>query len=91
VSETTPTRVVCYSLVSGAAVAVAEFRYSSGAEVSLVVHDPTWAAPAQDFLDRGVPSRTQRRLVTADQGAGFMGALLEPRLSTYYRFVDESD
>jgi hypothetical protein len=86
----TPTRVVLYSYASGRPQAVAEFRRSPQSGVSLNLIDPVQGSLAQEYYERGVPYDAERRLVTRDEPATFMQALVQPQQSTYSRFVDES-
>ncbi|MGL4178735.1 MAG: hypothetical protein ACRCSN_21985, partial [Dermatophilaceae bacterium] len=89
---TSPTRVVLYVLGrDGRETPAAEFRHPPGGEVTVSVGDPVWGAQARRLFDDGVTSREHGRVVLRTEGAAFMRALVEPRLSTYSRLVDESE
>jgi hypothetical protein len=86
-----PTRVVLYSYANGlTARPVAEFRWSPESGVSLVVHDVAQSRLAADYYANGMRSERDGRVVPAAEGPAFMRALLEPKLMTYSRFVDET-
>jgi hypothetical protein len=85
-----PTRVVLYSFASGAPRAAAEFRWTPGAAVSLTVLDPEWGSLAERYYQQGVPYDIERRVVPPSESETFMRALVQPKSSTYSRFVDES-
>lgn len=88
-----PTQVVLYRFVrEGDPVRTAEFAYSPEGGISLVVHNVELGGGiAQEYYDRGVPDDRERRVVTRDEPEVFMRTLLQPRNSTFYRWVDESD
>jgi hypothetical protein len=89
-ADRTPTRVVLYARASGGPKAAAEFRLTGG-RVTLHVLDEQWAGVARQYQERGVPSDSQRRAVPVKEAGAFMRALVEPRRSSYFEWVDESD
>jgi hypothetical protein len=91
ITEPSPTRVVLYVLQrDGSELVAAEFLHPPGGRVTVDVHEPVWGDQARRMFAHGVPSRAQRRVVRAAEGAAFMRALVEPRLSTYSHLVDKS-
>ena len=90
-NNSSPTRVVLYTLLSGDWLPGAEFHCSPEDGVTLVVHDPKRGGSiAQKYYDRGIGNDAERRLVTRDEPEMFMRTLLQPSQSTFYRWVDES-
>ncbi|MGL4176983.1 MAG: hypothetical protein ACRCSN_12990 [Dermatophilaceae bacterium] len=87
-----PTRVVLYVLGrDGRETPAAELCHPPGGEVTVSISDPVWGAQARRLFTDGVTSREQGRVVHRTEGVAFMRALVEPRLTTYSRLVDESD
>jgi hypothetical protein len=89
--EAAPSLVVLYALATGRPVAVAAFRHDAAAGVTVEVRDEEWGAVARRYADHGVRSLCRGRVIQPHEGAAFMRALVEPRLLSYYAFVDESD
>jgi len=88
-----PTRVGCYAFLPGSAdyVRAAEFTWSPESGVALTVFHDAASGLARRYYDRGAPYDAEDRTVSRTEGATFMLALVQPSLSSYYQFVDESD
>lgn len=89
--DTTPTLVTLYRVTRDGMAAIARFRWSKDTGVSLDVIDETWGRLARRYYDDGLPLDRGHVVVQPREGERFMRALLEPRLSSYYRLVDETD
>jgi hypothetical protein len=85
-----PTRVGQYMLAASGRTRVAEFRWRRELGVSLVVFDPRNGRVAQEFFDHGVPLDGEDRLVPRAEPENFMRALLQPRRTSYFQYVNES-
>ncbi|BCJ32410.1 hypothetical protein [Actinocatenispora sera] len=90
-SEDAPTRVGFWSYATGVGRKVAEFTRQPDGSVAFRVLDRSWAGPAQDYYDNGVPVLAGGARIPATVGDEFLRALLQPFRMTYYGFLDESD
>jgi hypothetical protein len=86
-----PARVVLYAFATGEPQPAAELRWRPGAGVTLTVIEPVEGSIAQRLYDHGVHSYAEDRVVTRDEPAAFMRALVQPSQSGYSEFVDESE
>jgi hypothetical protein len=88
-----PTRVGYYAFLPGSAdyVRAAEFTWSPASGVSLTIFHDAASGLARRYYDRGAPYDAEDRAVSRTEGAAFMLALVQPALSSYHHFVDESD
>jgi hypothetical protein len=85
----TPSVVAIYDLGTGVPRRVAEFRFVEN-EVSLRILDPDGCGFARRWYTLGVERQDGSGIITPDDGAAFMHALLQPFQMSYYRIVDES-
>lgn len=85
-----PTRVVLYSFATGRGRPAAEFRWSPQNGVTLTVIDPVEGELARHYYDKGIGYNAEQRNVSRSEGATFMRALVQPSISSYTRFYDQS-
>jgi hypothetical protein len=86
--------VVFCSFLSGNMERVAEFLWSPEAGVTLTILDAVeerGSGLARKYYETGIDSVREGRMVSCDEGAIFMRALLEPRRMSYFAFRDESN
>lgn len=86
----TPTLIAVFDCGAWEPRRVAEFRLTAAGAAELVVLDPEGCLFAEQLFRRGVEILGAGRFVTADDGSGFLRALLQPFGLSYYELVDQS-